>query len=126
MQEEQFCFVHALNAMEVFYHISRKTDVLQAREALRLWTAGGLIERADLDPNFREDAAQLKADWRRRRSPIAAESPSHGVWALNSSPPTITNWMFSPPTSVASGFFADSRKKKNRGFSLRLFFTISG
>lgn len=65
LQEQRFCFVHALNAMEVFYHISRKTDVLTARRALQGWAAGGLVERTDIDPLFREDAGQLKADWRR-------------------------------------------------------------
>jgi len=59
------CFIHAINAAEVFYDISRRIDVLAARRALEQFARGGLIERLDLDAAFREDAAQIKADWRR-------------------------------------------------------------
>lgn len=59
------CFMHAVNVAEVFYEISRGADVLTARLTVEKFALGGLIERADLDPLFREDVAQLKADWRR-------------------------------------------------------------
>lgn len=58
-------FIHALNMVEVFYHVSRGADVLAARATLQRFALGGLVERPDLDPLFREDVAQLKADWRR-------------------------------------------------------------
>ncbi len=63
--EPKSCFIHALNAAEVFYQISRVSDVLTARLRLDEFFERGLIERADLDLTFREDVAQLKADWRR-------------------------------------------------------------
>lgn len=59
------CFMHAINVAEVFYEISRGADVLTARLTIEKFALGGLIERADFDPLFREDVAQLKADWRR-------------------------------------------------------------
>lgn len=59
------CYVHSINFAEVFYDISRGADVLQAREALRGFVHIGVIERTDMDAAFREDVAQLKADWRR-------------------------------------------------------------
>lgn len=58
-------FVHSLNLVEVFYDLSRSNDVLFARTAIERFTQGGLIERTDMDIAFREDVAQLKADWRR-------------------------------------------------------------
>lgn len=59
------CFIHALNAVEVFYQVSRAVDVLQARALLNGFLSRGLLERTDMDAGFREDVAQLKADWRR-------------------------------------------------------------
>ena len=59
------CYIHAINSAEVFYDISRGSDVLRAREALEKLTAIGVIERTDMDIAYREDVAQLKADWRR-------------------------------------------------------------
>ncbi len=59
------CYIYAINSVEVFYDISRESDVLQARGALEKFVAIGVIERADMDITFREDVAQLKADWRR-------------------------------------------------------------
>ena len=59
------CWVHAINAAEVFYDISRGADVVAARVALEQFARLGVIERTDMDAAFREDVAQLKADWRR-------------------------------------------------------------
>ena len=59
------CCIHSLNVVEVFYHVSRKVDVLAARVALEQFFGSGVIERTDMDAAFREDVAQLKADWRR-------------------------------------------------------------
>lgn len=58
-------YVHAINVTEVFYDVSRSDDVLTARAKLEQLFQVGLIERADMDIAFREDVAQLKADWRR-------------------------------------------------------------
>lgn len=58
-------WMHAINAVEVFYDISRSADVLTARVALEQFAQVGLIERTDMDSAFREDVAQLKADWAR-------------------------------------------------------------
>ncbi len=57
--------VHVLNVCEVFYGVSREHDVLTARSALRDLFDTGLQTRADTDSAFWEDAAQLKADWKR-------------------------------------------------------------
>ncbi len=59
------CFIHAINVAEIFYDISRGTDVSTARATIAKFVEGGLIERPDLDAAFREDVAQLKSDWRR-------------------------------------------------------------
>lgn len=59
------CFIHAINLAEVFYDVSRTYDVLTARTRIEELELAGLIERRDLDVPFREDVAQLKADWRR-------------------------------------------------------------
>lgn len=58
-------FAHVLNLMEAFYHVSRKIDVLAARGALEQLFADGLIRDASFDEDFFEDAAQLKADWKK-------------------------------------------------------------
>lgn len=58
-------FMHALNAVEVFYQVSRASDVLSARGVLNSFMARGLAESTLMDTAFREDLAQLKADWRR-------------------------------------------------------------
>jgi predicted nucleic acid-binding protein len=56
---------HALNMAEVFYNYSRDADVLTARLALASLLGDGVQTRADMDAALCEDAAQLKADWRR-------------------------------------------------------------
>jgi predicted nucleic acid-binding protein len=58
-------YAHALNLAEVFYHFSRLGDVPAARSALAALEADGVIRREDMDTAFCEDAAQLKADWKR-------------------------------------------------------------
>ena len=58
-------FAHVLNLMEAFYHVSRKIDVLAARGALKQLFADGLIRDASFDEDFFEDAAQLKAGWKK-------------------------------------------------------------
>lgn len=57
--------VHSLNWMEVFYDASRESDVLQARSFLTALEEDGLIRSELLDVTFCEDAAQLKADWKK-------------------------------------------------------------
>jgi predicted nucleic acid-binding protein len=56
---------HVLNLAEVFYHYSRASDVLSARQLLAALASDGVQARADLDTALWEDAAQLKADWQR-------------------------------------------------------------
>lgn len=56
---------HALNLAEVFYDTSRQLGISIAREALESFKRDGLIRREDMDIPFMEDAAQLKADWKR-------------------------------------------------------------
>ena len=58
-------YVHSLNWMEVFYDASRESDVLQARSFLNALEEDGLIRSDLLDENFCQDAAQLKADWKK-------------------------------------------------------------
>jgi predicted nucleic acid-binding protein len=58
-------YAHALNLAEVFYHFSRLGDLLTARSALATLEADGVIRREDMDAAFCEDAAQIKADWKR-------------------------------------------------------------
>ena len=58
-------FAHVVNLAEVFYHYSRDADVLSARRFIAALHADGVVARADLDTALWEDAAQLKADWRR-------------------------------------------------------------
>lgn len=48
-----------------FYHVTRKIDVLAARGALQQLATDGLIRDATFDVAFLEDAAQLKAQWKR-------------------------------------------------------------
>jgi hypothetical protein len=64
-KDETPIYAHALNLCEVFYHYSRRYDVLTARGLLEMLAEDGVLERADLDVSFREDVAQLKADWKR-------------------------------------------------------------
>ncbi|MBW3635729.1 MAG: PIN domain-containing protein [Armatimonadetes bacterium] len=64
-QTENSVYVHALNWMEVFYDASRESDVLQARTFLAALEEDGLIRSELLDTQFCEDAAQLKADWKK-------------------------------------------------------------
>jgi len=58
-------YAHALNLCEVFYDYSRAHDVSTARAVLGDLAEAGVQTRADMDAAFCEDAAQLKADWRR-------------------------------------------------------------
>lgn len=58
-------YTHAMNLIEVFYEYSRGDDVITARAALETLRGDGIATRDDLDAAFCEDAAQLKADWKR-------------------------------------------------------------
>lgn len=58
-------FAHVMNVCEVFYDSSRQADVLTARAHVRALEDDGLQIRSDLDATFWEDAAQIKADWKR-------------------------------------------------------------
>jgi PIN domain nuclease of toxin-antitoxin system len=55
-------YIHAINLLEIFYYIAKRTDVLNARKHIALLLQLGIQERADLDAAFWEDAATLKAD----------------------------------------------------------------
>ncbi len=57
--------LHSLNSIEIFYEYSRAADVLTARSILQELAESGVIIRADLDTDFCEDVAQIKADWKR-------------------------------------------------------------
>ena len=67
MIEENDCFLcaHAVNLCEVFYHFSRLHDVLVARRMMAALQNDGVQTRTDLDETICEDAAQIKAEWRR-------------------------------------------------------------
>lgn len=56
---------HAINMCEVFYHFSRLHDVLIARRMIAALQADGIKTRTDLDAAMCEDAAQIKAEWKR-------------------------------------------------------------
>ncbi len=58
-------YAHSMNLIEVFYEYSRSDDVLVARRVLDGLGGDGITTRDDLDSAFCEDAAQLKADWKR-------------------------------------------------------------
>lgn len=58
-------YVHAINLCEVFYDYARAYDASAARAVLRDIGIVGVQTRTDLDAAICEDAAQLKADWRR-------------------------------------------------------------
>ena len=58
-------YAHSINLIEVFYEYSRGGDVMTARAALETLRGDGIATRDDLDGAFCEDAAQLKADWKR-------------------------------------------------------------
>lgn len=55
-------YIHAINLLEVFYYVAKRTDVLNARKRVDMLLQLGIQERADLDARFCEDAATLKAD----------------------------------------------------------------
>lgn len=63
-QDEEL-YSHALNLCELFYDFSRSDDVLVASRAVNTLLADGLLIREDMDIAFWQDAAQIKADWRR-------------------------------------------------------------
>jgi PIN domain nuclease of toxin-antitoxin system len=65
LDDDNIVYAHALNLVEVFYDVSRDHDVLVARATIRKLQSGGVILRADMDVALWEDAAQLKADWKR-------------------------------------------------------------
>ncbi len=56
---------HAINMCEVFYHFSRSHDVLIARRMIAALQSDGIKTRTDLDSEICEDAAQIKAEWKR-------------------------------------------------------------
>jgi len=55
-------YIHAINLLEVFYYIAKRTDVLNARKHIASLMQLGIQERTDLNAAFWEDAATLKAD----------------------------------------------------------------
>jgi len=55
--------LHSLNSIEIFYEYSRAADVLTARRVLQDLAAIGIVTCPDLDTDFCEDVAQLKAHW---------------------------------------------------------------
>lgn len=64
-QDNSLVMAHALNLMEVFYDTSRQLGVLTARDALDSLKRDGLIRSTLMDEAFFEDAAQLKAQWKK-------------------------------------------------------------
>lgn len=59
------CFAHALNLCEVFYDFARAEGEAGAQSAIAELRNIGVIERADLDVDFWQEAGRLKADYRR-------------------------------------------------------------
>ena len=59
--ENNECYVHALNFCEVFYHARRKGTDAEAKELIEGFLEIGLIERNDLDKTFWQEVGTLKA-----------------------------------------------------------------
>lgn len=59
--EENECYVHALNFCEVFYHAHRRGTETEAKELIEEFLELGLIERNDLDKAFWQEVGNLKA-----------------------------------------------------------------
>ena len=59
------CSAHAANLCEVFYDFRRSVDEAAAQNTLADLLRIGLIERTDFDRAFWQEAARLKADWRK-------------------------------------------------------------
>ncbi len=58
-------YAHPANLVEVFYDVRRAAGEDAAQGAMRLLAEPGILFRDDLDRPFWEDAARLKADYRR-------------------------------------------------------------
>lgn len=56
---------HVLNMAEVFYDVSRRKNVLTARNAVADFQDSGVTIISDMSTPLWEDAAQIKADWKR-------------------------------------------------------------
>lgn len=56
---------HVMNLCEVYYNYSRQDGVESALEFLEILASDGVQTRADLDTEFWQDAAQIKAEWKR-------------------------------------------------------------
>ncbi len=54
------CLIHAVNIIEVHYHVSRLTDEAKADETIAELVSNGVIIRADLDGPFWKAVSQLK------------------------------------------------------------------
>ena len=59
--EENECYVHALNFCEVYYHAHRRGTETEAKELIEEFLELGLIERNDLDKVFWQEVGNLKA-----------------------------------------------------------------
>ena len=59
--EENECYVHALNFCEVYYHARRRGTETEAKELIEEFLELGLIERNDLDKIFWQEVGTLKA-----------------------------------------------------------------
>ena len=55
------CYAHAINLLEVYYDLIRRSDERTARQALRILAADGVVERRDMNKRFLRRVAQLKA-----------------------------------------------------------------
>ena len=59
------CYVHAVNACEVYYDILREFEVDVADSAMRAMHASGIALREDMDADFWRQAGAYKARFRR-------------------------------------------------------------
>ena len=59
--EENECYVHALNFCEVFYHARCKGTDAEAKELIEGFLEIGLIERNDLDKAFWQEVGTRKS-----------------------------------------------------------------
>lgn len=59
------CFAHVINLCEVFYGVRREYGEQKAQETIAALRKAGLAFRDDIDAELWQEAARLKADWRR-------------------------------------------------------------
>jgi PIN domain nuclease of toxin-antitoxin system len=55
------CYAHTMNMIEVYYDFVRRANVRDARQALSILRADGVIERRDMNRRFAQQVGNLKA-----------------------------------------------------------------